>query len=139
MTPKSLRGAVRLRAGERCEYCQSAEIYCGYEFEIDHIIPESAGGLTTLDNLALACSNCNAHKSARTQATDPQSGEIVRLFHPRQDIWRDHFQWAEDKTHIIGRTDIGRATAAALQMNNSAVMLSRTFWVTYGMHPPKES
>lgn len=63
--PKPLRAAVRARAVGRCEYCQSAEIYCGYEFEVDHITPVSAGGLTELDNLTRACSNCNAHKNAR--------------------------------------------------------------------------
>ena len=137
MIPKSLRAAVRSRAAERCEYCQSAEVYCGYEFEVDHIAPLSGGGLTTFENLALACSNCNAHKGSRTQAIDPQTGEAVRLFNARQDNWRDHFEWSEVGMQIIGRTDVGRATVEALQMNNSAVVVSRAFWVSYGIHPPK--
>jgi hypothetical protein len=112
-------------------------VYCGYEFEIDHITPLAAGGLTTLENLALACSNCNAHKGSRTQAIDPRTGEVTRLFNVRQDAWRDHFEWSEGGTQIIGRTDVGRITVEALQMNNSAVVVSRAVWVSYGIHPPK--
>jgi hypothetical protein len=134
--PKPLRAAVRGRAGGRCEYCQSAEIYCGYEFEIDHITPVSAGGLTTLENLALACSHCNAHKSARIQAPDPQTDILTDLYHPRQDHWDEHFAWSEDGTRVVGLTDVGRVTILALQMNNSTIVFARAFWVEYGVHPP---
>ena len=34
-------------------------------FEIDHIIPESKGGQTTLDNLQLLCRHCNRNKGTR--------------------------------------------------------------------------
>lgn len=135
--PKPLRAAVRERANGRCEYCQSAEIYCGYEFEVDHITPVATGGLTVLDNLALACSNCNAHKNARIQAPDPQTNALTNLFHPRRDRWDEHFAWGEDGTHISGLTDRGRATILALQMNNSTIVFARAFWVEYGVHPPK--
>ena len=136
--PRPLRAIVRERAVGRCEYCQSAEIYCGYEFEVDHIFPTSAGGLTALDNLALACSNCNAHKNARTQAPDPPTDTLTDLFHPRHDRWGEHFAWSEDGTRVIGLTAVGRATVLALQMNNSTVVFARAFWVDYGVHPPAQ-
>jgi len=139
MISTSFRAAVRNRASGRCEYCRSAEVYCGYEFEVDHITPLAAGGLTEIDNLALACSNCNAHKGARTQAIDPETGGMVVLFHPRRDQWREHFEWSKDGGRIIGRTPAGRATVDALQVNNGAVVFARSFWVSYGLHPPKES
>jgi hypothetical protein len=131
-----LRAAVRKRAVGRCEYCQSAEVYCGYVFEVDHLVPLYAGGLTRLDNLALACSNCNAHKAARVQAVDPESNQLVSLFSPRRDRWADHFAWSPDGTRVVGLTDMGRACMAALQMNNSVVVIARIFWVAYGLHPP---
>jgi HNH endonuclease len=34
--------------------------------ELEHVIPVSQGGLTTADNLALACHGCNNYKQART-------------------------------------------------------------------------
>ena len=39
---------------------------------------------------------------------DPESGALVRLFHPRQDQWDEHFE--RNGVIIVGRTTIGRAT-----------------------------
>ncbi|HUV90133.1 MAG TPA: HNH endonuclease signature motif containing protein [Anaerolineae bacterium] len=68
--------------------------------EIDHIIPQSLGGQTEEDNLWLACSLCNDHKSDRIAALDPLRGEIVRLFDPRHQMWSEHFAWAESGERI---------------------------------------
>src|SRR5271166_4827055 len=51
------------------------------------------GGLTVLDNLALSCLHCNRHKGPNIAGTDPRTGEVVRLFHPRNDQWSVHFEW----------------------------------------------
>lgn len=40
-----------MTARYRCGYCQTAEAIVGTPMEIDHIIPESLGGLTEEDNL----------------------------------------------------------------------------------------
>ena len=135
--PQSLREAVRKRAAGRCEYCQSAEVFCGYIFEVDHVMPLFAGGLTQAGNLALACSNCNGHKAIRLQAVDPETNQLVPLFNPRRVVWADHFSWTEDGTQVVGRTATGRASVAALQMNNNVIVVARVFWVSYGLHPPK--
>ena len=73
------------------------------------------GGPATVDNLCLACPGCNLHKSDRIAATDPDTGEAVRLFHPRRDRWADHFTW--HASELTGRTPSGRATAAVLDLN----------------------
>ncbi len=106
-------------------------------FEVDHVVPLSAGGLTQTDNLALACSHCNGHKAARLQAIDPDTNQLAALFNPRRDAWADHFVWSEDGSLVIGRTATGRATILALQMNSSAIVVARVFWVSYGLHPPR--
>jgi 5-methylcytosine-specific restriction endonuclease McrA len=134
--PAPLRAAVRRRAARRCEYCQSAEVYCGYAFEVDHVVPRSAGGQTVLENLALACSTCNGHKAARLEVLDPETRQPTSLFNPRSHTWAEHFAWSPDGTRVIGRTPTGRASVEALQMNNSEVVSARSFWVTYGLHPP---
>lgn len=46
----------------RCAYCTTD----AGPFEIDHKTPISRGGLSTLENLALACRACNQRKRART-------------------------------------------------------------------------
>ncbi len=54
--PNSLRERMSSEARFRCGYCLTREAVVGTPMEIDHIIPESLGGLTVEENLWLACS-----------------------------------------------------------------------------------
>ena len=81
--------------------------------DIDHILPEALGGLTVAENLWLACSLCNDYKNDRIAALDPETTEIVLLFHPRQERWADHFAWTDDGATMVGLTATGRATMSA--------------------------
>ena len=81
----------------------------------DHIISSQHSGETELSNLALACAHCNRYKGPNIAGIDPFDGQIVRLFHPRQDRWADHFELIGAR--IAGRTAIGRATVQVLSMN----------------------
>ena len=105
--------------------------------ELDHIIPEALNGTSDETNLWLACPRCNRYKGMQIEATDEISGEVVPLFNPRQEQWQDHFVWEEDGLYIAGTTAIGRATVAALQLNNPFVVYSRKVWIDAGWHPPK--
>ncbi|MCX7419423.1 MAG: HNH endonuclease signature motif containing protein [Planctomycetia bacterium] len=107
-------------------------------FEIDHVIPESLGGLTVRENLCLSCSSCNDRKNCRTAAIDPTTGQLTPLFHPRRQTWSQHFQWRDDGLRIEGLTPVGRATVLALQLNNTVLVTARRSWVRVGWHPPKE-
>ncbi len=69
----SLRRLVIQRAGDRCEYCRLSQSGQEATFHIDHIIPVMAGGVTTADNLALACVSCSLRKAARQTVKDPES------------------------------------------------------------------
>jgi hypothetical protein len=111
-----LRQFVRERAGHRCEYCslpQDAEPFFAYH--IEHIVARQHGGGDDRGNLALACYHCNAHKGPNLSGLDPESGAPVRLFHPRQDQWDEHFE--RNGVVIVGRTAVGRATIGLLKMN----------------------
>ena len=105
--------------------------------QIDHILPQAMGGPDDAANLCLACELCNQHKWANTVGTDPQSGVSVPLFHPRQQIWAEHFAWSGDGVHIIGLTASGRATVEVLQLNNTLAVTVRRNWVRAGWHPPQ--
>jgi len=118
--PDHLRQAVIQRAGNRCEYCLLSQLAQEASFHIDHVIPQSAGGPTVLENLALACVTCSLSKGARQTATDPETRTSVPLFNPRQDSWRNHFQW--HGTQIVGITPVGRASVEALQMNRPRIL-----------------
>jgi hypothetical protein len=111
----SMRQAVRSRAREICEYCLAPEIIYNVTFHVEHIVPRQHGGETTLSNLALSCHLCNRYKGPNLSGIDPQSATLARLFHPRNDGWRDHFDLVRGV--IVGRTPIGRATVQVLNMN----------------------
>jgi hypothetical protein len=108
----------------------------GVTFEIDHIVPRSAGGETRAKNLCLSCPPCNRHKAARLGARDPKSGEEVSLYHPNNQAWDDHFTWNEDGTRLVGLTAVGRATVEALSINRPQIVQLRRYWVTLSLHPP---
>ena len=136
--PIRLRERIFQQARSRCGYCQTNLEIVGPVLEVDHIIPEGAGGETVEENLWVACSSCNRHKGSRTHFRDPVSGRRVRIFNPRQQSWSRHFRWSEDGTQIIGLTASGRATVEALNMNNSEIVIARFRWVGAGWHPPKD-
>jgi len=129
---------VAERARGRCEYCASQARFAVQPFSVEHIIPKSQGGQTTLGNLALACQGCNNYKYTKTEGRDPVSGESVPLYHPRQQQWRDHFAWNDDFTLVIGLTPIGRATIEALQLNRDGLVNLRRILYAMGEHPPAD-
>lgn len=87
---------LRFSAKGLCEYCQSPEQFSTYDFSADHIIPPGKGGGNEIETLAFSCQGCNNHKYNKTEAPDPISGQTVPLLNPRNQIWKDHFQWNED-------------------------------------------
>lgn len=128
--------AVAERANGCCEYCKSQARFSIQPFSIEHIIPKSQGGETTLYNLALACQGCNNHKYNKTGGRDLISGDIVPFYHPRQQRWSENFVWNEDFILIIGLTPTGRTTVDALRLNREGVVNLRRVLYAMGEHPP---
>jgi hypothetical protein len=98
--------------------------------QIDHIVARKHGGKTVESNLALSCTLCNKHKGSDLASVDPESGEIVPLFHPRQDRWSDHFQI--EGAHILPQTPVGRVTMLLLQMNRTERLAERSILIECG-------
>lgn len=122
---ESTRAFVRQRAGDRCEYCQvhQADSLIA-ALHIEHIIPRKHGGDDARENLALACVDCNLHKGSNLSGIDPETGEIVPLFHPRRQAWQDHFEWRG--IHCYGRTATGRVTVQVLNVNSDEQLALRS-------------
>jgi 5-methylcytosine-specific restriction endonuclease McrA len=57
--PAKLRQLVQEQAQYRCGYCLRPEELVGERMTIEHIRPESRGGMTIERNLWLACRRCN--------------------------------------------------------------------------------
>lgn len=133
---KEIRNLVAQRAHHCCEYCGSQARFSPDPFSIEHIFPRAKGGTHAPQNLALACQGCNARKYTATEAPDPKTGELARLYHPRQDAWENHFHWIDDATRLEGLTPIGRATIQKMGLNRPALLNLRGVLFAAGEHPP---
>jgi 5-methylcytosine-specific restriction endonuclease McrA len=64
--PLGVRWRVMERDGRRCMACgASPATDAAIKLHVDHIVPVSRGGLSTLDNLQTLCEACNLGKSNR--------------------------------------------------------------------------
>lgn len=107
--------------------------------EVEHVRPLAKSGTDDEANLWLACPICNGHKSDKVAAADPETGDSVPLFNPRQQRWFEHFRWSENGLLVVGLTPIGRATVAALHLSDDPDALEvRSYWILAGWHPPRE-
>jgi len=128
---QALVRAVRERAENQCEYCRLPQISAPIPFQIDHIIAAKHGGLPEPENLALSCPHCNLHKGPNIGGRDPDTRQLLRLFHPRTDQWTDHFLFEGPK--IIGRTRIGIITIHVLAMNAEGILALRAELLQEGL------
>jgi hypothetical protein len=106
--------------------------------EIDHIMPQSLDGTDDEENLWLACPRCIGFKAAQIEAIDPLTHKLVRLFNPRQQVWREHLAWQDAGALIAGITPCGRASVAAFQLNFATSVELRKILVRAGLYPPAE-
>lgn len=131
---RRLRDQVHQRARDRCEYCLIHEDDSYVRHQLDHITAVRHGGETTLQNLALACLLCNRYKGSDVAALDPSTGDVVRLFDPRQQRWHDHFTL--QGALIIPLTPTGRVTASLLRFNAPERAIERRELLRAGRYRP---
>jgi hypothetical protein len=98
---------IALRAEHRCEYCHSPEVAFNSPFGTAPIVPLSQGSGDESDNLALACRACDGFKSDSLVGTDPEAQSEVSLFHPRNDVWAEHFVVETETLMLQGRPQRG--------------------------------
>lgn len=109
-----LRYLVVARADHRCEYCLMNEDDPFSPHQVDHIISRKHAGRDEESNLAFACLRCNAWKGSDIASLDPLTGELMRLFNPRRQLWEDYFQMGGPIIEFL--TAEGRATARLLRL-----------------------
>jgi hypothetical protein len=114
---RSLRQRVRRRANARCEYCHVPDFAApASTFHVEHVVAKQHGGSDHFDNRCWSCHRCNLHKGPNLSGRDPRTGHVVRLFNPRRQSWKRHFEWRG--TILVGHTQTGRATIAVLAIND---------------------
>ena len=137
-TPVALQRLVRARANYRCEYCCCPADHATETFCFEHIFPFSKGGPTSEENLAYSCSGCNMSKGIRTEGFDEVTQATALLFHPRTQVWADHFDWSEDLLTVVPLTPIGRVTVTTLKLNRLGVRNLRRVLARFDLHPPND-
>lgn len=121
---ETLRQFVRERAGHRCEYCRLPQDAAPFlRFHVEHIQATQHVLDDSESNLCLACPRCNLQKGPNLATLSPPDRKLIRLFHPREDVWEDHFEMVNG--FIVGKTEIGTATARLLLMNASGQSRTR--------------
>ncbi len=128
------RRAIRMLSGGCCEYCRIAEGDHLVRFQIDNIIPVKHGGADVIENLCLACLECNSYKGANVAALAPLTGDATKLFNPRRLNWNDHFQIRFDGS-LVGTTPEGRATITVLRINLNRRAVQRLVEMNMGTYP----
>jgi HNH endonuclease len=137
--PIAVQRKVLILSNGYCEYCLHPESHATDFYHFDHINPFLKIGRNAVGNIARSCGRCNIVKSQKTHAIDPLTNDIYPLFHPRKEIWTDHFQWSEDYLIMYGLTPTGRATIDFLQLNRRNLQNLRGTMRDSGLHPPKFS
>lgn len=116
----------------RCEYCRlPQEALPWARFQVEHIRAKQHRGNDEPENLAFACRKCNLFKGPNLASIDPETEQLVALFHPRLDNWTEHF--ALEEHAIVGLTPTGRATVLLLEMNDPDRVLLRAELIALGM------
>lgn len=130
-----LRQFVFERAQRICEYCRLPDEFDPLPFCVDHIIAQQHQGPTAEFNLAASCFSCNSSKGPNIAGVDPDTGQLTRLFHPRRDIWSEHFHW--NGPTVCGLTAIGRVTLYVLDINDPVRIEHRRLLIEEGVFPLK--
>ena len=133
--PVALRRRVTARARRACEYCLIHQDDTFTGCHVDHIVSEKHGGLTESENLALACTFCNLYKGSDLCSL-ASSGKLVRFYHPRTDIWAEHFALTDATIEPL--TSIGEVTARILRFNHPDRLLERQSLIDAGLYPRYE-
>jgi len=121
--PKKLRKLVAGRAKGHCEYCLLHESDSYSTFQVDHIISLRHGGKTNPINLAYACLFCNRYKGSDVGTVLLPKHDFVRLYNPRSDNWKEHFDW--QGLEMVPLSNIGEATIKILDLNSLERIMER--------------
>jgi hypothetical protein len=89
--------------------------------------------MSALENLAYARLRCNAWKGSDIGSVDPETGQLVSLFNPRQQEGAQHFRL---QGFVIEPLTVeGRATARLLRLNIDKRVVERRALMLIGRYP----
>jgi 5-methylcytosine-specific restriction endonuclease McrA len=94
--PRFSKSNIYIRDMLTCQYCMKTMPRSN--LSLDHVIPISAGGRTTWENIVAACTPCNSQKGSRVDIkpkTMPHQPEYFELVNKRKQMHFDikHPSW----------------------------------------------
>ena len=131
------RWQVAERAYHVCEYCLVHEEDTFWGCQLDHIISRKHGGATEPGNLAWACACCNSTKGSDLGTLVGQPPQLLRLFHPRTNLWSGCFLL--NGVRIAPANSIGEGTVRLLQLNHDNRLRERETLADAGRYPTIEA
>lgn len=132
--PANLRQEVAERANYCCEYCRLSQEDYAYPFHIE-ITSQKHDGQTQLNNLALSCPVYNINKGSDIASNDPTTGDITRLYNPREQKWDEHFRISFENATIEALTAEGRVTIRLLKLNSHEQVSLRKILIKAKRYP----
>lgn len=78
------RRNIFLRDRNTCQYC--GRRFDPSELTLEHVVPRSRGGISSWDNVVLACVECNDRKANRL----PAEAGLVLIREPKRPEWATH-------------------------------------------------
>lgn len=123
------------RADGLCEYCLIHADDAFFGCEVDHVVSEKHGGLTTADNLAFACLPCNRRKGSDVGSLAEGTGALTRFYNPRTDVWLEHFAYESDGSMIRPLSEVGEVTVRILGFNQPEQIMERESLRSVGRYP----
>jgi hypothetical protein len=121
-----------VKSGMCCEYClvDREDTFFGLVF--DCLIAEKHL-FFPLRHMYHVCLTCDRFQGSDIATLDANTRDLLRLFHPRQDVWKEHFELEGVK--IFGKTQIGEATVRLLRLNLEERLLERELLQSLGRYP----
>lgn len=135
--PPAIRRFVFERAAGICEYCLIHHDDAYHSHHVDHVVSRKHGGLTKVENLALACFRCNVSKGSDIGSLLEPPRRFVPLFDPRRQRWSDHFFLHEIIIEPI--SDTGAVTVNLLDLNSVIRCSARQTLASFGRYPSIEA
>lgn len=92
------RRTIYKRDENICQYCGRRK--SGNELSLDHVVPRCQGGLTTWENIVVACTECNMKKAGRTPEEAGMS-LLRRPVKPKYSLFTDDIK-IKSWEHFLG-------------------------------------
>lgn len=136
-----IRKVVAARDAYRCRYCNVTTSWriknAPYSRTLDHVIPVSKGGRTTVINLVIACKACNDKKGSLTLAQADMKMLPRPVYTPTQVR-----EWAErhchDKCRNCGRFSYAH-TRPLYHGGPRDCLIGQTKYLAQGLHRHRQA